>query len=43
MNLNMTPKICQAMEIELNASNINIDEGFKIKEAWKLVLDKIKN
>jgi hypothetical protein len=36
-------KVREALEIELNASNINKDEGFKIKEAWKAVLDKIKN
>jgi hypothetical protein len=36
-------KVCEALEIELNASNINRDEGFKMKEAWRPVIHKIKN
>jgi len=36
-------KVREALEIELNSSKINIDEGFKIKEEWRLVLDKTKN
>jgi hypothetical protein len=35
-------KVHEALEIELNATNINIDEGFKIKEAWRPVIQRIK-
>jgi hypothetical protein len=34
-------KVREALEIELN-DNINRDEGFKIKETWRPVIQKLK-
>lgn len=35
-------KVHKALEIELN-ENINGDEGLRIRDAWILVLDPLKN